>query len=129
MLRNIVAAASLVALVAATTTTAEARPRPKKGSSFESNKTFGLGAYYGYRDDGLHIHADFLWHPVNLVKTEHFWLPLYFGLGLRVFDHNRFNDHLHIGPRVPVGIAVKFVPRLSVRDLRLHAEYLARQER
>src|SRR5262245_59263497 len=92
---------------------AAARPRPSHAQRFSSNKTFGLGlmlgaptglsgkyflgpdtaldfglgaiGYYRHRD-GLHIHADYLWHPVTLVRAEPFWMPLYFGVGGRVFD-------------------------------------------
>lgn len=132
MIRSFITAAVIAGVVMATIPTAEARPRPRRGSTFEANKTFGLGvmfgaptglsgkyfvgsdtaidfgigAYYRYRGrDGLHIHADFLWHPVNLVKAEPFWLPLYFGIGGRFFDHD---THTHVGVRVPIGIAFDF---------------------
>ena len=133
MIRTLIIAATITGVIAAAAPGAEARPRPRTSSTFEANKTFGLGimfgaptglsgkyflsgdtaidfgvgTYYGARDDrgGLHLHADFLWHPVNLVKAEPFWLPLYFGIGGRFLDHN---NHGHIGVRVPVGISFDF---------------------
>jgi hypothetical protein len=77
---------------------------------------FGLGVYgRGYRGDGygrgIHLHADFLWHPVNLVSTAPFELPLYLGIGGRLWDHNRrrdYDDHIHLGVRAPIGIAFDF---------------------
>lgn len=110
---------------------ADARPQPRT-EKFRSNKSFGLGfmlgaptglsgkyflgpdtaldfgigAYYRYRDgDGVHLHADFLWHPAVLVKADAFWLPLYFGIGGRFLDHG---NHGHLGARVPIGISFDF---------------------
>lgn len=139
MTRNTILAAAALALFLAST--ADARPRPRQGKTFEANKTFGLGlelgapfgltgkyfvasdralqfglgSIYHYRDrDGLHLYLDYLWHPVSLVSNPTFELPLYFGIGGRVwdFDHyrgDRFNDDaLAFGVRVPVGIAFDF---------------------
>lgn len=119
--------------------TAEARPRPS-ASSFSANKTFGLGLMLGvptglsgkyylsgdtavdfglgvisrYGDrDGLHLHADFLWHPAVLASTAPFELPFYFGVGGRLWDYDRNNnnnrdDDIALGVRVPVGIMMDF---------------------
>ncbi|HTM18944.1 MAG TPA: hypothetical protein VL172_00485 [Kofleriaceae bacterium] len=121
---------------------AEARPRPHgfKKSNFEANKTFGLGLMLGSPTglsgkyfvgrstaidfgvgfigccrgrDGLHLHADFLWHPIDLVHTEPFELPLYFGIGGRFFNYgwdyrNDNYDGTAIGVRAPIGIAFDF---------------------
>ena len=116
---------------------AEARPRARRAKKFEANKTFGLGLmlgaptaiagkyyyasdkafdfgvgamrYYRHRD-GLHLHVDHLWHPVSLVSTASFELPLYLGLGLRIFDFddNANDDGVAIGVRAPIGIAFDF---------------------
>jgi hypothetical protein len=119
--------------------TAEARPRPQGGSAFTANKTFGLGImvgaptaiafkYYlgadtavdggvgvirGFGRDGLHLHVDFLWHPVSLVDTGAFSLPLYLGIGGRVADFDddpdRYDDDdLNLGVRAPIGIMLDF---------------------
>lgn len=127
-----------VALAAAATSIAEARPRPSRGKRFEANKVlgagielgvptgltakyfldpshaldFGLGEidYYGNRS-GVHLYGDYLWHPVSLVSAEQFELPLYFGIGARIwnFDDNRIHDSgFAIGARVPVGVSFDF---------------------
>jgi hypothetical protein len=127
---------------------ADARPRPtRRKSNFEANKTFGIGlmigaptglsgkyfvgrsnaidfgigSIYQYRDRrGLHIHADYLWHPVSLASAPAFELPLYLGVGGRMFNGDRcyirdrgncdyyYNDYTAIGVRAPVGIAFDF---------------------
>lgn len=73
---------------------------------------FGVGVihYYRHRHSNLHIHADFLWHPVNLVHTEPFDLPLYLGIGARVWDFDDDTDHsaFGLGVRAPIGIAFDF---------------------
>jgi hypothetical protein len=140
--RALVIAAAAAAMLITTPVTADARPRPagKKGD-FVANKTFGLGimlgaptglsgkyylssdtaldfgiGVYGYgrrRHAGdLHLHLSFLWHPVVLAKADAFWLPLYFGIGGRIWDHDYGPDddfdHLHIGVRAPIGLAFDF---------------------
>jgi hypothetical protein len=140
--RLLMTTAAAAALVFTTVATAEARPRPAgKKSNFVANKTFGLGfmlgaptglsgkyflsadtaldfgiGVYGYgrnrHDDDLHVHVDFLWHPVTLIKADPFWMPLYFGIGGRIWNHDygpddRY-DHLHVGVRAPIGIAFDF---------------------
>jgi hypothetical protein len=152
--------------------TAEARPRPSghiRGRSFEANKTFGLGlelgaptgvtgkyflsadraldfglgTVYNSRDRyGLHIYGDYLFHPVSLVSSEAFELPLYVGLGGRFwsFEDRRIDDDrddaVAIGFRVPVGVSFDFntipldafaqiVPVLDIYSgYRAHSVYL-----
>jgi hypothetical protein len=68
------------------------------------------GALLG--DQGLHVHADFLYHPFVLYDDAAgaFTLPFYFGGGLRILNHVHFDDSadLHLGLRVPVGIVFDF---------------------
>jgi len=126
------------------TAAAEARPRPGghiNGKRFDANKVFGLGlelgaptgvtgkyflssdraldfgvgALYSYYDrNGLHLYGDYLFHPVSLVSTEDFELPLYIGLGARIwsFDNRRgdgvVDSAFAFGFRVPIGIAFDF---------------------
>jgi hypothetical protein len=101
---------------------AEAQRRQSRSSgmsSFEANKTFGLGIILGsptglsakyylsgstaldfalglyrrYRyDDAVQAHVDFLWHPAVLAETEPFMLPFYVGLGGRLLHHDRYRD-------------------------------------
>ncbi|HEY4245056.1 MAG TPA: hypothetical protein VGM88_34810 [Kofleriaceae bacterium] len=117
---------------------AVARPRPGRGKRFEANKVFGAGLelgaptglngkyffqsdraidfglgwddYYGYRD-GFNLYADYLWHPLSLASLEPFELPLYFGIGARIWDFNDpHNDDrgVALGARVPLGISFDF---------------------
>ena len=133
------AVAVVVAVITAHAQPAEGRPRPAgRTSGFSANKTFGLGLMLGApsglsgkyfvsssnaidfgigavryyrRRDGLHLHADYLWHPVSLASTRPFELPLYFGVGARVFDFDddRFDDDgFALGVRAPLGIALDF---------------------
>jgi hypothetical protein len=132
---------ALATLSIATPSTAEARPRPGgqiAGRRFEANKTFGLGielgaptsingkyfltadraldfgigTIYNYRDRyGFHIYGDYLFHPVSLVSAEPFELPLYVGIGVRLWDfedRDVNDDAVAIGFRVPVGISFDF---------------------
>src|SRR5215831_18324146 len=104
-------------------TKSEARPHPAEGgsSSFEANKTFGMGLelgepfglngkwfysssraidfgigdiydYYDYR--GLYIYGDHLWHPVSLVSAAAFELPLYVGVGASLWH---WDDYVYRG--------------------------------
>lgn len=116
---------------------AHARPRMSRGKAFEANKTFGLGFMVGapsglsgkyflssdtaldfgvgflgyYRGrDGVHLHLDHLWHPVSLASVPAFELPLYFGVGGRLFDFddNNDDDGFAMGVRAPIGLAFDF---------------------
>jgi opacity protein-like surface antigen len=139
-MKQIMAAIAAITLVTIAAPDADARPRPSRASRFSANKTFGagimlgepsglsakyflgqdtaldfgLGAYRYYRHrSGFDLHADFLFHPVNLVHTEPFELPLYFGLGARLLDFDlnddARDDHgFALGVRVPLGIAFDF---------------------
>ncbi len=71
---------------------------------------FGVGAdgYYRGDRDGLHLYLDYLFHPIRLANVPAFQLPLYIGIGGRVwdFDDDEFDDDgLAFGVRVPFGIA------------------------
>lgn len=71
----------------------------------------GIGSSYDrhYNDYyGTHAHLDVLWHPALLARNPSFSLPFYIGAGIRLHDHDyydRYNDHTHVGIRVPFGIA------------------------
>jgi hypothetical protein len=132
-----IVATVLVCLVAV----ADARPRPRQGKAFEANKTFGLGlevgapagitgkyflssnralqfgigTIYRWRDrDGGHLYLDYLFHPTSLASNPTFELPLYFGIGGRLWDIDHtyrgthYDDAFAIGLHVPVGIAFDF---------------------
>lgn len=131
--------ASALAL-GAVSETADARPRPSRSRAkkFEANKQFGIGIMLGaptgfsgkyfyasdkafdfgigaigyYRGrEGLHVHADHLWHPLTLASVPEFELPLYLGVGFRFFDFDYDDNNNHgsaFGIRGPVGIAFDF---------------------
>ncbi|MBE7454706.1 MAG: hypothetical protein HS111_39330 [Kofleriaceae bacterium] len=146
--------------VATTSSTAEARPRPsKKAKKFQANKSFGLGIMLGaptglsgkyfyapdkafdfgvgaigyYRGrNGFHLHFDHLWHPLSLASTPAFELPLYLGVGARIFDFDD-RDDFHgsaIGVRGPIGIAFDLnnVPMDIFFELALVVDFFARYD-
>jgi hypothetical protein len=161
-----------IAVLACAVSVADARPRPHGfgGKRFDANKQFGLGLELGeptgitgklfltpdqaldfglgdiyhhyYGGDGLHLYADYLWHPVVLTSAEAFELPFYVGVGGRVwfFDYacpgGTCNGAEAFGVRVPLGISFDFnnvpldifiqaVPTLDFfRDYRNHDVYL-----
>src|SRR5437660_1121445 len=56
---------------------------------------FGIGELYrGYYvtcggcgdASGIHLYADYLWHPFVLTKAEAFYLPFYVGVGGRLWN-------------------------------------------
>jgi len=69
-------------------------------------------AGFAFVGGGLHIHADYLWHPWVLTRETKFVLPAYIGLGARVLNHNRgrgtSSDDVHLGIRGVVGILFDF---------------------
>jgi hypothetical protein len=77
---------------------------------------FGLGYIYDhyYYGDGLHIYADYLWHPAVLTNTPSFALPFYVGVGLRLWDFSYCVNNVcdydgsAIGIRVPIGLSFDF---------------------
>ena len=64
--------------------------------------------------EGVHIHADYLWHPWHLASESKFDLGVYVGIGGRFLEHDRGNrffdddDDFHIGPRAPIGLLFDF---------------------
>lgn len=60
---------------------------------------------------GIQVHGDFLWHPWILEQQDSFALPVYFGAGLRILNHDAGGgeeDHVRIGIRGPIGILFDF---------------------
>ncbi len=133
-------AAVALALAVSTTAEARHRSFDGTGSDYQSNGGFGLGielgepdglngklflnpsqaidfgigeiygTYYG-GNSGLHLYADYLWHPKQLLATEAFKLPFYIGVGGRLwtFDYNCNGNNICTGAsifgvRVPIGI-------------------------
>ena len=168
MHRLYLAAAAAAAVALSTAATAEARPRPAGGtigSPFSSNKTFGLGLelgniegvigklwlndsnaldfglgyIYEFGPSGLHLYADYLWHPFSLTSQPAFELPFYIGVGGRFWAWDNYNNNNGVnafGVRVPIGISfdlnnipidifVQAVPTLDFfRNYTRHSVYL-----
>jgi hypothetical protein len=133
--KTVVALLLSLAMMLGVTQTASARPRPTGGKKFVANKTLGLGLMVGaptglsgkyflsadraldfgiggiryYRGrSGLHLHMDYLFHPVSLVSAPEFELPLYVGIGGRLFSFDYGdddNDAFALGVRAPIGVS------------------------
>lgn len=118
------------------------RRRGGGGNGYEADRTFGLGLEAGepsglngkyfvsdsgaidfgvgwiyehyYYGDGVHLYADYLWHPKVLASTASFELPFYVGLGVRFWDFEYCDNRVcgfdgsALGFRVPLGIALDF---------------------
>lgn len=60
----------------------------------------GVG-WCNYDDDGVQVHADYLWHNFELLGAGSGRVPVYFGLGVRA----KFADDTHFGFRGPIGLS------------------------
>jgi hypothetical protein len=80
---------------------------------------FGVGDLYnGYYVDGnrggLHLYADYLWHPFVITKAEAFELPFYVGVGGRFWEFDyacpggTCTGASVFGVRVPLGVTFDF---------------------
>jgi hypothetical protein len=67
-------------------------------------------AGFAFVEGGLHLHADFLWHPWVLDDTDVFVLPAYIGVGGRLLDEDRGGgvDVFHLGARGVGGMLFDF---------------------
>ena len=64
-------------------------------------------AFYG---GGLHLHVDYVFHPLILQDKDSFVLPFYFGPGIRVIDYRSGRDtaYVAVGLRVVAGLLFDF---------------------
>jgi hypothetical protein len=68
---------------------------------------FALGfSDHHFEDDRWYFHMDYLVSPVNLSEHGTVGVPLYLGIG--GFIHDGGGDDLHLGVRVPFGIAIEW---------------------
>lgn len=85
------------------------------------DKAMDFGVAWGLWHGGyVHVHADYLFHKMELINVGKGRLPLYFGPGLRMrswndgryWKHGRYYDHegsrMDIAVRFPVGVAYLF---------------------
>jgi hypothetical protein len=132
----------LSVLVLATATTASAEPYRSKsrfglglelgaptglaGKYFVGGGQFavqgGVGIIEGWGDDGLHIHAEALWHPATITRSRTVDIAMHVGVGGRIFHHEWGGpracwdgrdyyddcDDTHVGVRAPIGVSFMF---------------------
>ena len=60
----------------------------------------GAAAWSFGNEDSLHVHLDYVFHNFRLIKLERDFLPVYFGLGIRV----KSEKDVRIGVRIPLGL-------------------------
>jgi hypothetical protein len=64
-----------------------------------------MAAAWSFKGDGaILLQADYVFHEYNLIKVNKGKLPVYFGIGGRVF----LSDEIVIGARIPIGISYMF---------------------
>src|SRR4051812_39262917 len=65
---------------------------------------------FAFVGGGLHLHADYVFHPYILQERPSFVLPFYFGPGLRVIDYRNVaaNDYFAVGIRAVAGLLFDF---------------------
>src|SRR5688572_18152306 len=91
-------------------------PSGINGKYFLTDNTalnFGAGYIYDrywHKDrDGLHIYIDHLWHPFVLLEAAEFQMPLYLGVGGRLWSfEGKDESAFALGIRGPIGIAFDF---------------------
>lgn len=85
------------------------------------DRAIGMGLAWGLNHNGyLQVHADYLFHKMDLIPVNKGKLPLYYGPGLRMrawgndgyYHRGHYYDdgdgHLDLGIRFPVGLAYLF---------------------
>jgi hypothetical protein len=66
-----------------------------------SRNAIDAGVAWSFKKSGFfHLHADYLWHFPEVIRSSDRF-PLYAGVGGRV----RFDDPVRVGVRIPLGIA------------------------
>jgi hypothetical protein len=65
---------------------------------------------FAFVGGGLHVHADYVFHPFILQTRESFVLPFYIGPGLRVIDYrpDRDTNYVAVGLRAVAGLLFDF---------------------
>jgi hypothetical protein len=66
----------------------------------------GLDAF---DDEDTYFHLDYLIYLTDLSRGGSLGVPIYLGVGGNVYDHGGdFGDDMHIGARIPFGLALAF---------------------
>lgn len=126
---------ALAALAIATLAPRDAGAHPWGDKTVGLGLTFykptGLTADFRFSDDhsldltvGLHTfdqrrggyaHLQYLVRPFDLTHDRSLYAPVYLGLGPYVYDRDRnFDDDVHLGLRVPLGLALEFRPPIQL---------------
>lgn len=114
----------VLAVVAGLTSVAHADEKGTLGVGIILGEPTGISAKLYLKDDqalqgalgfafyggGIHVHADYVFHPLILQDKESFVLPFYVGPGVRVIDYRsgREHDYLAIGLRGVAGLLFDF---------------------
>jgi len=79
------------------------------GPSFALDLGAGSGTI---RDDGPEAHLGLLWTAAVAWRSPGFSMPLYLGIGSRLMDAEgrHQGEELHLGVRVPLGVAARLAP-------------------
>ena len=83
-------------------------PSGLSGKLWSGEKTafdFGLAWSTG-NNSGMALHADYVWHKMDMINVDKGALPFYYGIGVRY--RNRDNSDDNIGIRVPFGLDYLF---------------------
>lgn len=114
----------VLALVAGLTTVAHAEEKGTLGVGIILGEPTGISAKLYLKDDqalqaalgfafyggGIHVHVDYVFHPLILQDKPSFVLPVYVGPGIRVIDYRNGRDSsfFAVGLRGVVGLLFDF---------------------
>ena len=113
-----------LAVVACLTSVARAEEKGTLGVGIIVGEPTGISAKLYLKDDqaiqgalgfafyggGVHVHADYVFHPLILQDKESLVLPFYVGPGVRVIDYRngRTHEYFAVGLRGVAGILFDF---------------------
>ncbi|MDI6803376.1 MAG: hypothetical protein QME58_05965 [Bacteroidota bacterium] len=66
-------------------------------------------AWSFYKNPALHMHADYLWHDFDLIKTKE-RIPVYYGVGGRIRLGNKDNGRIGVRGVFGIGFLLKQAP-------------------
>jgi len=64
----------------------------------------GAAAWSFGEEDSLHMHLDYVFHNFRLIKLERDFLPVYYGIGVRM----KSEKDVRMGVRIPFGLNYMF---------------------
>lgn len=95
----------------------------------QDDQALQAGIGFAFIGSGLHLHVDYVFHPLILQERDSFVLPVYVGPGVRMinYDRGQRGDHeLALGLRAVAGLLFDFkaVPLDAFVELAGVTEYL-----